>query len=331
MSGDESPSSSSLHDRDFAPGTRVLVAEDDPITRMMLSATLSSWGVEAIQVGDGEAALEVMRSEDPPRLALLDWIMPGKDGPQVCKEIRVGSPEPYIYTILLTSMDRKEDIITGLDSGADDYVVKPYDPNELRVRLKAGERIVRLQTELIEAREALRIQATRDSLTGLLNRRAMHESFEDELSRAVRKEHSISVLLVDIDHFKKINDNHGHDAGDLVLVEVSQRMASALRKYDILSRHGGEEFLLLFPDCNEEQAMIIAEKLRQVIRAEEMVLDDGTRLRATASMGLISGVPTEEDNQSHYITQADEALYSAKETGRDRVVARSFQRVPSQT
>ena len=142
MSGEMSPASSSLHDKDFATGTRVLVAEDDPITRMMLSATLSSWGVEAIQVGDGDEALKVMFSDDPPRLALLDWIMPGKDGPQVCKELRTASPEPYIYTILLTSMDRKEDIVAGLDSGADDYVIKPYDPNELRVRLKAGERIV---------------------------------------------------------------------------------------------------------------------------------------------------------------------------------------------
>lgn len=323
MSSEELTLQSPLHDKDFAPGTRVLIAEDDPITRMMLGATLSSWGVETIQVGDGDEALKVMQSEDPPRLALLDWIMPGKDGPQVCKELRTGAPEPYIYTILLTSMDRKEDLITGLESGADDYLIKPYDPSELRVRLKAGERIVRLQAELISAREALRIQATRDSLTGLLNRRAMHDSFEEQLSRARRKSEFVSVLLVDIDHFKRINDTYGHDAGDTVLVEVSQRMNNSIRKYDILSRHGGEEFLLLFPECNVEQGQAIAQKLREVVRGKSVSLDNGTTLQVTASMGLLTLVPGEEHTQSQLVNAADEALYEAKQTGRDRVVHRT--------
>ncbi len=322
MSSEELTIQSPLHDKDFAPGTRVLIAEDDPITRMMLGATLSSWGVETIQVGDGDEALKVMKGEDPPRLALLDWIMPGKDGPQVCKELRT-SPEPYIYTILLTSMDRKEDLITGLESGADDYLIKPYDPSELRVRLKAGERIVRLQSELIEAREKLRIQATRDPLTNLLNRRAMYDAFEERLARAVRKGEPLSTLLVDIDHFKKINDTYGHDAGDLVLVEISRRMASSIRQYDVLSRHGGEEFLMLFPDTGPEEGFQVAEKLRQVVRSTPIVLEDGRELQVTASMGLLSLVPQAGHDQSKLVNCADEALYEAKQAGRDRVVQRT--------
>ena len=154
----------------------------------------------------------------------------------------------------------------------------------------------------------------------------MHSKFEDELNRAVRKGHSVSTLLVDIDHFKQINDNHGHDAGDLVLVEVSNRMESSIRQYDVLSRHGGEEFLMLFPDCDREEGMVIAEKLRQVIRGTPVCLPDGTELNVTASMGLIVGQPVAEDNQSSFISQADEALYEAKEGGRDRVVPRTFAR-----
>lgn len=316
-----------LYDKDFAPGTKVLVAEDDLVTRMMLSATLAGWGLEVIEVGDGDAALEVLTSSDPPRLALCDWIMPGRDGPQVCAEVRSGSPEPYIYIILLTSMNKTEDVVTGLDAGADDYVVKPYNPSELRVRLKAGERIVRLQTELIEARELLRDQANRDPMTGLLNRRAMIKKFGDLQAEALAAGQSLSALLVDIDHFKVINDTHGHDVGDLVIIEVGQRIQQSLAEQAVLSRHGGEEFLVVFPDCPLERAKELSENLREQIRSRPLVTPGGISVSLTASMGLITAQVESGDDLDAFVKQADEALYDAKEQGRDRVIGKTLSRV----
>lgn len=317
----------SLYNKDFAPGTRVLVAEDDLVTRMMLSATLAGWGLEVIEVGDGDAAHKVLTSDSPPRLALLDWIMPGRDGPEVCAEVRAGSPEPYIYIILLTSMNKTEDVVAGLDAGADDYVVKPYNPSELRVRLKAGERIVRLQTELIEARERLRDQANRDPMTGLLNRRAMIKKFDDVKTRAISGSQSVSVLIVDIDHFKVINDSHGHDVGDLVIIEVGQRIKESLGDTGVLSRHGGEEFLVVFPDCSMEQAKSYSEKLREQIRSRPLQTPDGLSVSLTASMGLVSAQISNDDDLDAFVKQADDALYQAKEQGRDRVIGTTLSRV----
>ncbi len=327
MSNPMGSDNATLYDKEFAPGTRVMVAEDDLVTRMMLSATLSGWGLEVIEAGDGDTAFEILTSDNPPRLALLDWIMPGRDGPQVCAELRAGSPEPYIYIILLTSMNKTEDVVAGLDAGADDYVVKPYNPNELRVRLKAGERIVRLQTELIEARERLRDQANRDPMTGLLNRRAMIKKFDDLRAVAVGQGQSLSALLVDIDHFKVINDTHGHDVGDLVIIEVGQRIEEAIGAQGVLSRHGGEEFLVVFPDSDQGKAGGYAEQLRQEIRSRPLVTPDGTSVSLTASMGLITAEISATDDLDAFVKQADEALYLAKEQGRDRVISHLLSRV----
>lgn len=313
---------STLYDKDFQAGTRVLVAEDDLVTRMMLKATLEDWGLEVEEAEDGEQALAALTQSSPPQLALVDWNMPGKSGLEVCQQLRAGAPEPYIYMIILTSMSRAEDVVTGLDSGADDYVVKPYNPAELRVRLKAGDRIVRLQSELIEAREKLRDQANRDPMTGLFNRRAIKRKFRDRQKDPTEAGQPLSTLLLDIDHFKLINDTHGHDVGDLVIIEIGKRIREIVGTRGLVSRYGGEEFLVVFPRCEKEEAERYASELRIAIRSAPLVTPQGVSVDLTASLGLASAPLRPDDIIEEYVKVADEALYEAKETGRDRVVSR---------
>lgn len=301
---------------EFAPGTRVLVAEDDPTTRMMLYMTLSGWGLEPSEAENGAQALDILKGEDPPRLALMDWMMPELDGIDVCRNLRALSQEPYVYIILLTSLGRMEDLLTGLQSGADDYLVKPFDLNELRVRLKAGERIIKLQQELMDAKERLHREATHDHLTGLLNRRALMNALDKQRARAVRSENPIAVIISDIDHFKSINDTYGHDAGDAALIEVANRLSGAVREYDIVGRQGGEEFMVILPDTDREQAMMAAERLRQAVRTELVNVGPDIDKKITMSFGCFASATADREE---LIRAADKALYRAKNGGRDRV------------
>ena len=317
---------SSLYDKDFAPGTRVLVADDDLVTRMMLTATLNDWGLEVLEAEDGQEALDVLTSEDPPRLALVDWNMPGKDGLEVCRELRRRAPEPYVYVITLTSMSKTEDVVEGLGSGADDYVVKPYNPGELRVRLKAGDRIVRLQGELIAAREALRDQANRDPMTGLLNRRAIQRQFRDRLDDGTAVGQPLTALLIDIDHFKLINDTHGHDVGDQVIIEVGRRIREVVGANGLVSRYGGEEFLVIFPRSDRETSEQYISALHHAMRSSPLVAKNGTSVNLTASLGYCSDILQADDVIEGYVKSADEALYMAKKDGRDRFVFKALER-----
>ena len=208
--------------------------------------------------------------DDAPALAILDWMMPGMTGLEVCRRIRQRAREPYIYILLLTSKSQKEDLIEGMDAGADDYITKPFDQHELQVRLRAGKRLADLQAELLSAREALREQATRDSLTHLWNRSSILDMLSRELARSERERTPIGVVIVDLDHFKNVNDNHGHLAGDAVLCEAARRMQGAIRQYDSIGRYGGEEFLILLPGCDEQSSFTQAERLRKQIENAEM-------------------------------------------------------------
>src|SRR5690606_18250008 len=218
------------------------------------------WGYDVVSCQDGTAAWQMLQQRDAPSLAILDWMMPGIDGVQVCREVRQHIVEPYIYILLLTAKSEKTDMIIGLDSGADDYLTKPFDANELRVRLRAGRRILDLQEELIFVREKLRDQATHDSLTRLWNRAAICDILQREMDRAIRNNNPLSILLADIDHSKRINDTYGHLAGDAVLRKTAQRMKTVVRPSDGIGRYGGEEFLLVLPDCNENGAASIGER-----------------------------------------------------------------------
>ena len=190
------------------------------------------------------------QQELPPQMLILDWVMPKIDGVELCRRIRARNRAPYQYILLVTAKDDKQDKISGLEAGADDYLTKPFDRSELHARLRAGRRILALQDDLIQAREGLRFQATHDVLTGNLNRGAILDLLRRELERAVRSQSAAGILLLDLDHFKKINDTYGHLTGDRVLKEVAQRIRGAVRSYDAVGRYGGEEFLVVLPGCD---------------------------------------------------------------------------------
>jgi two-component system cell cycle response regulator len=245
-------------------------------------------------------------------------MMPGMTGVEVCRRIRLRDSEPYTYILLLTSKSQKEDLIEGMEAGADDYITKPFDQNELQVRLRAGIRLVELQTQLLKAREELRDQATRDSLTRLWNRSSILGELGREMARATRESRPLGVVIVDLDHFKLINDTHGHLAGDAVLREAARRMQNSIRQYDSIGRYGGEEFLILFPGCSEADSLAQADRLRKQLAQAEMSVNN-TSIRVTASFGVASAMPGEVWTEEALIRAADEALYIAKKSGRNRV------------
>jgi two-component system cell cycle response regulator len=297
--------------------TRVLVAEDDPVARRVVMSFLSKWGYDVVAVGDGAEALQILESHDSPRLALLDWMLPGLEGVDVCRKVREDAARPYVYILLLTAVSQKQDLLTALDAGADDYLVKPFDAAELRARLHAGRRILAAQDELITAREALRFQATHDPLTGLWNHGELLSILERELDRAIRARESVGVLMIDLDHFKQVNDRYGHLMGDAVLCEVSQRLLSCVRPYDAVGRYGGEEFLIVVPGIDVGPADALAQRIR--LRLSERAFETpGGTVAVTASLGVAISLPEEEPTSTTLIRAADLALYRAKRAGRNR-------------
>lgn len=304
---------------DGAEKPLVLVAEDDPVHRRLLEKRLGTQGYPTRSVADGDAALAALLEPDGPRLAILDWMMPGPDGIDVVRRIREAQGDgPYRYVILVTAKDTPRDLVAGLDAGADDYLVKPAGPAELVARLRCGERILKLEEELRSAREALEREATEDPLTGLLNRRGIRPLLEHLLSARGRTSHPFSVVMVDLDHFKAINDTYGHHAGDLVLQEVALRMRRGLRGEDRVARWGGEEFLIVLPLAGEAGALVVAERLRASIEKRPFPAGDGHELRVTASFGVATAAPAYPVMIETLIDCADDALYTAKRTGRNR-------------
>jgi diguanylate cyclase (GGDEF)-like protein len=301
---------------------RILIADDSIVSRHLLDATLRKWGYEVVIACDGQEAWRVLQNEDAPRIAILDWVMPGLTGPEVCKRVRDHSRDSeaaYTYLLLLSSKSQREDLIEGLESGADDYLTKPFDQHELKVRLRAGTRIIDLQRELLAAREELREQATKDFLTRLWNRSSILDILQRDLARGVRENSSVGVVLADLDHFKNINDTHGHFAGDAVLREFSRRMLQCMRSYDAIGRYGGEEFLVILPGCDEACTASQAERMRSTLANEAMLIND-TRHLVTGSFGATSWKPGTPAQAENLIRIADSALYMAKNQGRNRAV-----------
>jgi diguanylate cyclase (GGDEF)-like protein len=260
-------------------------------------------------------AWEALQAEGAPQLAILDWMMPEMDGVEVCRKVcerKTGRP-PYI--ILLTALDDKASIVAGLDAGANDYVGKPYDPDELRARIEVGRRFVELHEELAEARRELEIQARTDRLTGVINRGAIISHLEQEIERAQREGGLLGLGMLDIDHFKKVNDVHGHAAGDEVLREVVRRSVSVLRRYDVFGRVGGEEFLVVVPGADARELEEVLQRIRQAI-AKTPIAVAGREIAVTVGLG---GATRAGDSADELIARADDALYAAKVAGRDRV------------
>ncbi len=296
----------------------VLIADDETVSRRMLARMLTTSGYEVVAARDGDEAWRILERDDAPRLAILDWMMPGMTGPDLCRRLRERKREPYTYVLLLTARTDKQDVVEGMDAGADDYVTKPFEARELQVRLRAGRRILDLQADLVKAREALREQATHDPLTGLWNRYALLEALDREHSRAAREGTPLAVIMLDLDHFKRVNDTYGHQAGDAVLRETAGRMQAVVRAYDLVGRYGGEEFLIVLPGTSGVNAAQLAERLRAAV-AYDPVDHDLLRIPVTASFGVGASGPEPSGDPQTLIRLADEALYRAKEKGRNRV------------
>ena len=295
---------------------KILIADDDPLSRRLLEKTLERVGYEVICVPDGRQAVKGLSATDAPRLALLDWMMPELDGPDVCREIRKRRQQNYVYMILLTSRQSKEDTVVGLESGADDYLVKPFNADELKARLRTGERVLHLEDRLVEAREDMRFKATHDHLTTLWNRGVIMDLLGRELTRSQRENGCTAILLGDLDHFKSVNDNHGHLVGDQVLREVARRLLLSVRSYDFVGRYGGEEFLVVLNNCRPDSAFPRAEEIRKNICTRPIQTDAGP-LGVTMSLGVLLSRDWGQRPADELMREVDASLYAAKAAGRN--------------
>jgi two-component system, cell cycle response regulator len=290
---------------------KILLVEDSYIERRKLGAYLTDWGFDYVGVGSGTEAIKLLEAPNPPDLALLDWLLPGLDGIDVLRRIRKLSQGNYIYTVMLTAKSHKQDRITAMEAGADDYLSKPVDATELRSRIMVGKRILELQ-------QSLRFAATHDFLTNLLNRSEILAALEREFARGGREEKPATVILADIDHFKRVNDTLGHAAGDEVLKEVARRLKVDLRPYDVVGRYGGEEFLLILPGCSLADGARRADAIRKLVAKDQINTPFGASA-ATISMGVTATSATRDCSVSEFLREADVSLYAAKKNGRNRV------------
>ncbi|MCJ7582115.1 MAG: diguanylate cyclase [Candidatus Aminicenantes bacterium] len=293
---------------------KVLIAEDNIILSRSLARNISNWGYDVVTARNGLEAWNTILEENI-RLAILDWMMPGIDGLSLCRKIRTELPKnksEYVYIILLTGKNQQEDIIEGLSAGADDYMIKPANLLELKVRLTNGSRIINLEDKRIQL-------ATTDSLTNVWNRGKIFEFFEDELDRGAREHVSIGAIMIDIDNFKQINDNFGHSVGDKVISEVAYRLKHSLRRYDKIGRYGGDELLIVLPNCDQNNVAVISERLREVICNKKIKTTAGN-LDVSISLGGTSAQKFDEFSLNKMLESSDKALYRAKRNGRNCVV-----------
>ena len=299
---------------------KVLIAEDERVSQKRLEKFLAELNYDVVVCGDGKTAWDVIQSDPSIRIYLLDWLLPGMEGPDLCRKIRSMGREPYRYIMMITSKKGRDDLVTGMEAGADDYLVKPFYPQELRVRLRAARRIIEFSTELMEARDLLFQQAAYDGLTGALNREVALKRLVEELERGKRMGRPTGVIMADLDHFKKINDTYGHMAGDQVLRETVRRIKETMREYDVIGRYGGEEFVLILPDVDLENAKSLAERIRLSLQNAPIDTTEGV-INASVSVGLKVRPPDGEEDANACLRAADKALYISKSSGRNRVTA----------
>lgn len=299
----------------------VLIVDDNPIIQKMMNISLSKAGYEVMSAENGRDALRKFDQKFYP-IVLTDWMMPEMDGLELCRAIRKLPTDGYVYIILFTAKDSKEDIIKGLEAGADDYLTKPVNHPELMARLNTGVRILDLEKSLRKANEEIRILSITDHLTGCYNRGYIGEHLPREIKRAHRYKHSLSVIIGDIDHFKKVNDSYGHQAGDHILCEFVRLLKGSIRdNVDWLARYGGEEFLIALPETDLNGAMILAEKLKLVVSEDSFLYKEKT-INITASFG-VTGFDVLESYDDivveNIINKADKYLYQAKQERRNCV------------
>jgi two-component system cell cycle response regulator len=312
---------------------RIVLAEDEPASRALLVRQLRKAGYDVVACENGKQALEAIRQEVS-CIVVADWVMPEMDGLELCRTVRgLGEMQAlaFVYFIVLTAHAEKERIVAGLEAGADDYLTKPYHPQELLARLRVGERNCALQRELFQRQvdlqkanaelavlnKKLKKLASSDALTGLANRRHLFDRLAEVWALAVRNDRPLSCIMFDIDKFKFINDTHGHVAGDEVLKNLADVFRGCLRRYDVMGRFGGEEFCVVCPETTIEGAASLAERIRLAV-AEAKCAVDGTTISITISLGVAGRSPA-QDNPDALIVAADTMLYRAKENGRNQV------------
>ncbi|MGB0387270.1 MAG: GGDEF domain-containing protein [Ardenticatenaceae bacterium] len=296
----------------------ILVVDDDPMLREMIAMLLKRKGHHVIEAEDGQEAWELLQQEQV-QLIITDRLMPRLDGQSLIRRVRAATITPYIYIVMLTALGQPQQIVDGLEAGADDYIVKPFNLRELQARVAIGVRLLTVEQELRQARDRMEILATHDDLTGLLNRKAITERAEAELKRTRREVAPMSLVLLDIDHFKSVNDQYGHLVGDDALRLIARVIDQTVRTYDYTGRWGGEEFMLVLPRTTEAEALNIAERVRIDISNTPLSLPNGKDLNLSASLGVVSTSKKHHLPLDTLFQQADEALYEAKEQGRNRV------------
>lgn len=305
---------------------RILIAEDDLISRRLLQKTLEEWGYTVIPADNGQKAWDIFVKEEI-KFVIADWMMPGMDGIELCRKIRSLKKSGYVYFIILTGKDRKEDIIEGLAAGADDYLAKPFDREELKVRVKAGERIIRLEKELIEKNETLQILnkkleelALIDPLTEIGNRRSFYESIKRSHHNACRYLQGYGLVMCDIDNFKAYNDTYGHIEGDHILITVADNIRKAVRLSDEAFRYGGEEFVVILKGQELDGSIVFAERIRTAVESLRIEHKGSEKGIVTISCGVEAFNESDKDNKWDVIlSRADTALYIAKSEGKNRI------------
>jgi len=297
---------------------KILIADDDPISSKILQKNLENWDYETVLARSGPSAWQALQDESL-RLAILDWMMPGMDGVEVCRKIRRRKKYKYTYIILLSAKDRTPDIIAGLSSGADDYMTKPVNFLELKARLKAGRRIIDLEDKLLFIQNQLKDLASRDSLTRIWNRAEITRFLSEELERGRREKKFTSVIMLDVDHFKKINDFYGHSIGDQALLQVVSRLRRKVRRSDKMGRYGGDEIIVILPNCGQAEVKNVGERLRLAVGGRR-IRTELDAVPITISAGCATSDLQQATSPEALIKTADKALLKAKEQGRNCVI-----------
>jgi diguanylate cyclase (GGDEF)-like protein len=299
----------------------ILVVEDSPESRLLLEKTFDKVGTKVLSVTNGREAIAAFEDQFYP-IVVTDWMMPEMDGIELCRALRERASHGYVYILLLTARDSTKEIVTGLEAGADDYLTKPFNRAELLARLKTAQRILELEKTLKQANEEIRILSITDPLTGTYNRGYLAERLPEEIQRARRYKHPLSVILCDIDRFKSINDNHGHEAGNRTIRAFTDCIRQTIRQdVDWFARYGGEEFLVVVPETDTEGALRLAERIRETV-SQKTIRFEKQEIRITASFGVVGLDTTDSVRQvqtEDLVKRADKHLYECKMNGRDCV------------
>lgn len=307
----------SLETHDEAQKPRILVVDDDPNNLRLVAETLDGLGYALETATDGVQAIERVR-ESAPDLLILDVMMPKMNGLEVCRIVKSLSADAFIPIILVTVKGDVDSKVTGLKLGADDYLAKPYNPLELRARVASMLRIKALQDKINSKRRELEALSMTDDLTGLYNHRAMQQRLKDEFMRAQRYNDPLSLLMIDVDHFKKVNDRYGHLFGDYVLSELAQVLGTCVREIDLLARYGGEEFLVILPQTHFSGSLAVAERIWRTV-AKHDFHDNNITHPITVSVGISFYPNKNVSTVDQLVAFADQALYQAKREGRNRI------------